>query len=410
MRIALRSSPRPSCWPAPMRSGRRHAGAGAAVGARVWGTVGVACTMLMWLGGCATRASSSGRPVRAMTASAAPSLSLVAVSCSSSSACTAIGSVTAGSKEESVAERWNGSSWSPQRIPTPPHPDLLRVSCPSLTVCFAAGYATTYAANGDLKQFVPLVDRWAGGSWSRQSTPKVPDPVLDDVSCASPDACTAIGGFGLPGNNGQRPLAERWDGTHWSIQRPPAWADVVSCPSSTGCIAIIGISDRGAPVAERWNGSRWSRQRRPLSNQHDFVVSDLSCSSMSACTAVGFWAACAGGPAACPAHGLAWILDRSRWSVHRVPHAPTDSFENGAGYATVSCVSADWCFGAGSHQLALWNGTRWSIKFKLSRRGETLAGASRTSVSACIAVSDDGKLAEQWNGQTWNRVAPPASS
>lgn len=104
-----------------------------AASARVWVTVGCACTMLMWLGGCAARASPSGRPVRATTASATPSLSLVAVSCSSSSACMAIGSVTAGSKEESVAERWNGSSWSAQLIPTPPHPALLRVSCPSLT-------------------------------------------------------------------------------------------------------------------------------------------------------------------------------------------------------------------------------------------------------------------------------------
>lgn len=277
---------------------------------------------------------------------------------------------------------------------------------PVTNLCFAVGYATTYAANGDLKHFVPLVERWAGGSWSRQSTPKVPEPVLNDVSCASAQACTATGGFGLPGNHGQRPLAERWDGTRWSIQRPPARADVVSCPSSTGCIAI-GISDRGAPVAERWNGARWSRQRQPLSNQHDFFVSDLSCSSMSACTAVGFWTACAGGPAACPAHGLAWNLDGSRWSVPRVPRAPTDSFDHGAGYATVSCVSADWCFGAGSQQLALWTGTRWSIKFKLSRRGERLAGASCTSVSACIAVSDDGKLAEQWNGQRWNRVRSP---
>jgi hypothetical protein len=39
--------------------------------------------------------------------------------------------------------------------------------------------------------------------------------------------------------------------------------------------------------------------------------------------------------------------------------------------------------------------------------GQTLAGVSCTSVSACIAVSDDGKLAEQWNGQRWNRVPSP---
>lgn len=293
-------------------------------------------------------------------------------------------------------------------IPTPPHPTLLRLSCPSITACFAVGYATTYAADGDLKHFRALVERWGGGNWSRLSTPNIPSPDLQDVSCASPDACTAIGGFGLPGANGQRPSGERWDGTRWSIERPPVRAHVVSCPSGTACIAI-GETAFGFPIAERWRPSHWRLQRRlPVSDPNDIAVSDVSCSSVSACTAVGTWAACAGGPRACPAHGLTWALNGQRWSTHRVPHAPTDSFEHGAGYARVSCVSADWCAGAGAHQLGLWNGTRWSIKLKLP--GHTLAGVSCTSVSVCIAVSDDGKLAEQWNGQTWNRVAAPAPS
>jgi len=155
-------------------------------------------------------------------------------------------------------------------------------------------------------------------------------------------------------------------------------------------------------VAERWNGSRWSRRRIPPSKPaFGFLkISDLSCSSMSACTVVGFWAECAGGPVACPVHGLAWVLNRSRWSVHSV---------SDGGYATVSCVSANWCVGAAPRRLDLWNGKRWSSKFKLRGRGQ-LAGVSCTSVRACIAVSDDGKVAEQWDGRSWNRVVPPASS
>jgi len=149
------------------------------------------------------------------------------------------------------AERWNGRSWSAQLVPTPAYPDLLSVSCPSLTFCFAVGYSTVYGADSGLKNFVPLVERWAGRSWSMQSTPRIPAPTLDDVSCASPDACTAIGSSGLPSSTGARPLVERWDGTRWSIQRPAGPADAVSCPSTTGCIAV-GTSLSGFAVASRW--------------------------------------------------------------------------------------------------------------------------------------------------------------
>lgn len=383
--------------PALIGSGGRDAGATAR--ARVSTSVAVACAMVVLLGGCAARALRSAASVRTTTATAAQPLSLGAVSCSSSSACTAVG--YAGSRWEPVAERWNGSSWSAQRIPTPVHPDLLSVSCPALTLCFAVGYSTVYGADSALKNFVPVVERWAGGSWSMQGTPRIPAPTLHDVSCDSPDACTAVGYSGLPSSNGAQPLVERWDGTRWSIQRTAGPADVVSCPSTTGCIAV-GIGLSGFPVAERWNGSRWSRQRIPLANaqSNGLKISDLSCSSMSACTVVGSWAACAGGSAACPVHELAWVLNRSRWSVHSV---------SDGGYDAVSCVSANWCVGAAPRQLGLWNGKRWSTKFKLRGRGQ-LVDVSCTSVRACMAVSDAGNVAEQWNGRRWNRVAPPAST
>jgi hypothetical protein len=261
-----------------------------------------------------------------------------------------------------VAERWNGSSWSAQRVPTPADPDLLSVSCPSQTLCFAVGYASVLAPDGDLKGFIQLV--------------------------------------------------ERWDGTSWSIQRSAGPAAVVSCPSTTGCVAV-GISLSGSAVAERWNGSRWSRQRLPSGSRQSFgglYISSLSCSATSACTAVGYWGECAGDPVVCPVHGRTWVLNRSRWSVHSVLDASYDrvSFSD-ASNATVSCVSANWCVGAVVGQLRLWTGKRWSTMFKL-RGGGHLAGVSCTSVTACIAVSDDGKVVEQWNGESWKRVAPLATT
>jgi hypothetical protein len=188
---------------------------------RVWAGVAVLSALCLLAGGGAARALRSAAGARTGHPRAAQPLSLRALGCFSSTACTAVGYVNTRSGGQ-VAERWDGSSWSRERIPAPRDSDVLRVSCPSASVCFAVGYASVLSRNGDVKHFIGLTERWDGTSWSRQSTPKVIDPTLDDVSCASPVACTIIGGTGLSGA-GARPLAEHWDGTGWST----TW-----CPTS----------------------------------------------------------------------------------------------------------------------------------------------------------------------------------
>jgi hypothetical protein len=131
----------------------------------------------------------------------------------------------------------------------------------------------------------------------------------------------------------------------------------------------------------------------------DYVVSDISCSSMSSCVAVGYSTPCAGSPSVCPVHGLTWVLNGSGWSVRRA---------SGSGYDTVSCVSATWCLGSAARRVALWNGQRWSTTLELRGRRQ-LAAVSCASATACLAISDDGRLAEQWNGAGFSRVAPPSS-
>jgi hypothetical protein len=57
---------------------------------------------------------SSWRAPRVPTPAHATKAELLGVSCSSSTACTAVGDSTAGSTTSTLAERWNGSSWSIQ--------------------------------------------------------------------------------------------------------------------------------------------------------------------------------------------------------------------------------------------------------------------------------------------------------
>jgi hypothetical protein len=196
---------------------------------------------------------------------------LTGVSCASTTACTAVGYFGAANIEvpqspglRPVAERWNGTSWSIQRTPNPAgatSSQLDGVSCASKTACTAVGsYINSFGTA------VTLAERWNGTSWSIQRTRNPAGPwsrelnVLVGVSCASTTACTAVGKYenasGTP-----MPLAERWNGTSWAIQRTPNPAagrtfwyillSGVSCASTTVCTAV-GFTDVGM-VAERYS-------------------------------------------------------------------------------------------------------------------------------------------------------------
>ena len=82
------------------------------------------------------------------------------------------------------------------------------MSCTSASACTAVGY---YASGST---YVTLAERWNGTKWSIQHTPNptgAPGSWLDGVSCASASTCTAVGdpNFSPP----QVTLAERWNGS-----------------------------------------------------------------------------------------------------------------------------------------------------------------------------------------------------
>src|SRR5215467_13227659 len=67
---------------------------------------------------------------------------LQAVSCTSATACTAVGSSSTSTTTVTLAERWNGTKWSIQHTPNPTGASfvpLKAVSCTSATACTAVG-------------------------------------------------------------------------------------------------------------------------------------------------------------------------------------------------------------------------------------------------------------------------------
>jgi hypothetical protein len=90
------------------------------------------------------------------------------------------------------------------------------------------------------------------------------DTYLDAVSCASTTACTAVGHY-LTATNAYAMLAETGNGTSWTVQSAPtpsgttiAGLTGISCTSTSACTAV-GWYETGPELydtlAERWNGT-----------------------------------------------------------------------------------------------------------------------------------------------------------
>lgn len=142
---------------------------------------------------------------------------LNAVWCLSAESCNAVGNSFTGSGAETLAESWDGTSWSIQPTPNPSASadgDFANLSCaPKGVPCKAVGYSSSNET---------LVESWDGTSWSIDNTPQIPNATqssFSDVSCTSERACTAVGSYFNDSVSGELALAERWDGTNWTIEQ-----------------------------------------------------------------------------------------------------------------------------------------------------------------------------------------------
>jgi hypothetical protein len=269
---------------------------------------------------------------------------LSAVSCRGRDACMAV-----GGDDRPLAERWDGSAWSVQPVPSPRQAtrvSLLSVSCPSSTVCVAAG---RYVAPGNVEQ--PLILRWGGARWMIAPAPLPPGPgVLAGISCRLRSDCTAVGSFSRRGQ--QFSYAAHWDGTAWVTVPVPgpqrataAELMAVACPGPAECIAVGSASTETgtAALAERWDGQQWSPQRiGGIPGQHaaPAALTAVSCPSPDQCTAVGWFLTGTGA-----SRTLAAQWNGAGWSVLATPNpAGAD-----AQLRAVSCVRGAGCTAVGDY-------------------------------------------------------------
>jgi hypothetical protein len=312
-------------------------------------------------------------------------------------------------------------AWSVVPIPNPKGSlvtGLQWVSCPSSKFCVAVGSTTTSST-----AVVTLAERWNGTAWSIMPTPHPKESVLSGVSCTSATFCLALGGSNL-GSSNSATLAERWNGKIWAIQAiPNKGGSTISCTSAKACTAVGNFGD--SAFAEHWNGTTWAVQAIP---DQDNPLSGISCTSAKACTAVGLKENNAGDVLTLAEH---W--NGKTWAAQATPNPPADGQLPYSELDAVSCTSASACTAVGNsdnndigYPLPLaerWNGKTWHIQATPNPSDDNdglLSGVSCTSASACIAVGSysqdptggdfEGTLAEGWNGKTWAMQSIPSPS
>jgi hypothetical protein len=160
-----------------------------------------------------------------------------------------------------VAERWNGTRWSAQRIVKPEGFRLAftSVSCaPATTACTAVGKATVPSAPPWDTNGQTYVEHWNGKRWTHQLVPTAPSVLLNSVSCPTRNFCVAVGGF-----TSMVAAAEVWNGRQWSIRSVPtppgsksSVLDGITCTLRLVCTAVGSFTDAagaGFPLVERYS-------------------------------------------------------------------------------------------------------------------------------------------------------------
>jgi hypothetical protein len=294
------------------------------------------------------------------------------ISCTSSKACIAVGETSnASGTDLPLAESWNGTIWKITPTPNPAgsaDTELNAVSCTSSTSCTAVGLHVNGSETG-----LTLAEVWNGTAWSIQTTPKPAgstNSALDAVSCASASACTAVGDA-YNGQGTEVTLAESWNGKTWSVEATPNPAGAastlltgVSCPSPTTCFAVgsdySSNTESVTTLGEAWNGKSWAIEPTPdPKGATDSVLTAVSCTSSTACTAVGDSSEVA----------LAERYNGKTWTIQSIPN-PSNVFP-GVTLSGVSCSSPTSCEAVGNYFISdsvdvtlseAWNGTAWQVQ------------------------------------------------
>jgi hypothetical protein len=341
-------------------------------------------------------------------------VALSGLACRTLTHCIAVGANSPQMATQLIAERWNGSGWSPIAMPKPigtGEVALGDVACPANHECMAVGVGYQRTGSG----YFAIAEHWNGSRWTAA---RAADPgsssLVGAVSCPSARNCYAVGQYTPKDSLAWAPLIEHWDGSEWFQQTAPVPRGTsygtlsgVSCPTRKFCVAV-GTDGAGALI-ERWNGIRWSAFVPPSSSSA--MLYGVSCPWVVSCFAVGTDGMATGG-------SLAERWKDGAWTGYVTPVPPGSSYP---WLQSVSCVSATRCLAVGDDldpgvYADSWDGRAWHLVSMTADGGHLgeLAEVRCLAAASCVALAATTQTSATqrsesafWNGTRW-KVIPTA--
>jgi hypothetical protein len=208
----------------------------------------------------------SGTSWSVATGTGSAGVELIGISCVSGTICQAVGDGPSGTH----AQKWDGTHWTVESTMSRGVVSVLtNVACVTATFCFAVGFFQTSVSGGSHA----VIQKLNGSAWTDVLGAGAPAYGFWGISCIATNNCMAAGGSGRM----------RWNGSTWSDVSVPYYSAVfdVGCASATSCDAV------GSYLAEHWDGTSWTKVTNPVLPSWGSL--GISCPQVTTCIAVGLF-------------------------------------------------------------------------------------------------------------------------
>jgi hypothetical protein len=278
----------------------------------------------------------------------------------------AVGSQGSGT---TLAENFNGTSWSKVATPNPAGSSsavLNGVSALSSKDVWAVGESTVGGVND------PLVEFFNGTSWSIQTTPTLSGGgKLDAVTAISPTDVWAVGG------SASGDLIENFNGTSWSVVQAPASSSTaaltgISAISSTDIFAVGSAPKAGQLL--QFNGTTWS----PLSSQ---ITGSDATRAVDAISATEVWVVGDSG---------IWNFNGTSWTQLATPNVFVNAISGSSSTNVFAVGNTPPAAGDEATFVDQWNGTSFTpvTSANPGNNANSLNGVTTLSNGLVVAVGN----------------------
>lgn len=320
-----------------------------------------------------------------------------------------------------LAEHWNGSSWS--IVPTPnssqPVNFLIGAAAVATNDVWAVGYAADSAQSSSVNH--TLIEHWNGSSWrivpSPNPTPNLGGgyPVSNELYSVAVVAADDVWAVGQSYNiTAGQTLVEHWNGSTWSVvpaPHPGRYSDLRGVSAAGGAVWAVGNYDNNglqSTLTERWNGSSWVRLTSPNVGPYTNNLLRVHVIGANDVWAVGYHLAVFG-------PSQQWQVSTLHWNgtAWNVVSAPSVNQRNNYLYDVSGTGPSDvWAVGfwdTGTQLRTLtehWDGTGWTIVSSPNAHTyiDELFGV------AAVAPNDVWAVGETFNGFLYNTLADHRST